>query len=165
MLKGRGRGRMRKSFSYSIAALFVMILTACSNEQDVVTLYKQEKPINLNIYIPETFTDNQQETIKVKLTQAGEPLEDADYVHFEIWNQEGSVHYEMEQAKKEKNGIYSVRKDFSEDGLYFVQVHASNDGSIIMPQKQFVVGKLTENDVEFLDSHAKPQSGGHEGHH
>lgn len=156
---------MRKELSYTIAALFVMFLTACSNEQDVVTLYKQENPIHMEMDIPEKFNENQQETIKVKLTQAGEPVEDADYVHFEIWNQEGTVHYAMEQATEEKNGIYSLSKEFQEEGLYFLQVHASNDGSIVMPQMQFVVGKLTENDVEFLESNAKPQSGGHEGHH
>ncbi len=156
---------MRKGISYSIAVLFVIFLAACADEENVTSLYEQETPIQIEVTIPEKFADNQLEIMKAKLTQAGEPVEGADYVHFEIWNQAGTVHYEMEQASEEGNGIYSLSKDFNEEGLYFVQVHASNDGSIIMPKKQFVVGKLTESDKEFLEQDTQPQSGGHEGHH
>ncbi|WP_175640383.1 FixH family protein [Metabacillus schmidteae] len=156
---------MRKGFSCSIVMFFAIFLAACADEDNVASLYKQENPIDVEIMIPEKFTENQQETIKAKLTQAGEPVEGADYVHFEMWNQEGTVHYEMEQANEEGKGIYSLSKDFNEEGLYFVQVHASNNGSVIMPKKQFVVGKLTANDEEFLKENKKPQSGGHEGHH
>ncbi|OAS89173.1 FixH family protein [Metabacillus litoralis] len=156
---------MRKKFISILTMLFVFLLSACSNQQAVEKLYAQESPLKIEVFIPESFSANKKETIKVQLKQDGKPLKEADYVHFEIWNQEGSVYYSMESAISEGNGIYSLSKDLDVEGLYFIKVHASNNGSIITPQKQFVVGKLTENDEKFLNKGTKLEIEGHEHHH
>jgi hypothetical protein len=96
--------------------------------------------VESEIIIPKSFSDNKQETIKVFLTQAGKKVEDADFVHFEIWKQDGSLKNNMEEAEEKGSGVYSLNKNFDSDGLYYIKVHAGNDGSIIMPQKQYCRG-------------------------
>lgn len=156
---------MKKYVCFFFAVICSIFLTACSGEEDAANLYKQEQPLELNIIIPESFSANHQETIMAVLIQDGKKVKGADYVHFEIWKQDGSVNYGMEEARDEENGTYSLRKSFDSEGLYFIKVHASNKGSIIMPQKQFIVGKLSESDISFLKKGAQIEDGSHENHH
>ncbi|KKI88654.1 hypothetical protein WQ54_31085 [Bacillus sp. SA1-12] len=152
-----------------IQPVFVLILSlflsACSLKEDAADLYQKESPLEAEIIIPETFSNNNQENIKVVLTQDGKKVEGADYVHFEIWKQDGSLHYNMEQAKEVGNGKYALSKDFDSNGLYYIKVHASNNGSIIMPQKQFVVGGLTESELQYLKQDLPKNDAVHEHHH
>lgn len=156
---------MKKNISMSMIFILSLLLSACSLKQDVTNLYKQETPLESEIIIPESISANKQETIKVILTQDGKKVEGADYVHFEIWKQDGSVKFDMEQAKEEGNGTYSLSKNFDSEGLYYIKVHASNDGSIIMPQKQFVVGELSESEIKFLQRGKPKQQESHKNHH
>ncbi|WP_078410600.1 FixH family protein [Priestia abyssalis] len=142
-----------------------LLLSACSLKQDAANLYKQETPLESDIIIPASFSANQQETVKVLLTQGGKKVEDPDFVHFEIWKQDGSVKYPMEQAEEIGNGMYRLSKEFDREGLYYIKVHASSDGSIIMPQKQFIVGELSEKELKFLQEGLQIQEASHEHHH
>ncbi|MBO0587481.1 FixH family protein [Sporosarcina sp. E16_8] len=156
---------MKKSIGISLILIFSLLLGACSLKQDVANLYKQETPLESEIIIPESISANKQETIKVILTQDGKKVEGADYVQFEIWKQDGSVKFDMEQAEDEGNGTYSLSKKIDSEGLYYIKVHASNHGSIIMPQKQFVIGELSENEKKFLRKGKPKQQESHENHH
>lgn len=142
-----------------------ILLSACSLKEDVADLYKTENPLEAEVILPESFLDSQKETIEVLLTQDGEKVNGADYVHFEIWKQDGTLHYNMEPAKEMGNGIYALSKDFHSDGLYYLKVHASNNGSIITPQMQFVVGDLSKEELEILQDDLPITEGGHEHHH
>ena len=155
---------MKNNICISLIFIFSLLLSACSLEKDVTNLYKKETPLEAEIIIPASFSANTQETIKAVLTQGGKMVENADFVHFEIWKQDGSIKYSMEQAEAEGNGIYSLSKNFDSDGLYYIKVHASNDGSIIMPQKQFIVGKLSESELKFLQKGIQKQEESHEHH-
>jgi YtkA-like len=156
---------MKKNIGISLIFIFSLLLSACSLEPDVANLYKKEKPLESEIIIPESFSENKQETIKVVLTQDGKKVESADFVHFEIWKQDGTLKYNMEQAEEAGNGTYRLSKEFDSDGLYYIKVHASNDGSIIMPQKQFIVGDLSKSELEFLQKDVQKQNEHHEHHH
>jgi YtkA-like len=156
---------VKKNIGISLIFIFSLLLSACSLEPDVANLYKKEKPLESEIIIPESFSENEQETIKVVLTQDGKKIEGADFVHFEIWKQDGSLNYSMEEAEDLGNGTYSISKEFDRDGLYYVKVHASNDDSIIMPQKQFIVGELSKSELEFLQKSLQKQNENHEHHH
>lgn len=156
---------MKKNICIFLIFIFILLLSACSLEKDAANQYKEETPLESEIIIPESFTANKQETIKVVLTQGGKRVRSADYVHFEIWKQDGSLKYSMEQAEAEGNGTYSLSKNFDSDGLYYIKVHASNDGSIIMPQKQFIVGKLSKSDLKILQKGMHKQEESHEHHH
>lgn len=161
----KGGFTVKKNIFFSSIFIFILFLSACSLEEDVATLYKKEIPLELEIIIPETFAANKQETIKVILTQDGKKVKGADDVRFEIWKQDGSVKFNKEQVLEEGNGVYSLSMTFDSDGLYYIKVHARNNGSEIMPQKQFVVGNLSETDLNFLKQGSQKQEGTHENHH
>jgi len=148
-----------------ILLLLSFSLCACSLKPDVATLYKLEEPLQADIIIPASFSLDKPEEITISLTQNGKRVEDPDFVHIEIWKQDGSVAYEMEQAEEIGNGLYSIKKEFNQDGLYYVKAHASNDGSIIMPTKQFIVGELSANELDFLQDGVKNPEESHEHHH
>jgi hypothetical protein len=156
---------VKKNSCYSFIFILSLCLSACSSEQNVANLYKQELPLEVEIITPEFFSSTKQETIKVNLTQDGKRVEGADFVHFEIWKQDGSIKYIMEQAESEGNGTYRLSNKFEREGLYFIKVHASKDGSIIMPQKQFIVGELSKSDLNFLKNGSQKQEERHEHHH
>jgi hypothetical protein len=156
---------MKKNRYISFIFVFSLLLSACSLKEDAADLYKKEKPLEADIMIPESFSDNGQETIQVVLTQDGKKVEGADFVHFEIWKQDGFLTYNMEQAEEAGNGTYMLSKELDSDGLYYIKVHASNDGSTIMPQKQFIVGELSKSELEFLQKDLPKQNENHEHHH
>ncbi|MFP3918377.1 FixH family protein [Lysinibacillus telephonicus] len=156
---------MKKNIFIIFILIISAVLSGCSLKPNVEKLYKEETPLEAEIIIPNNFSDNEKETIQVNLTQEGEKVKDADFVHFEIWKQDGTVKYYMEEANNLGNGTYSISKDFDSEGLYFVKVHAGNKGSIIMPRKQFVVGELSESDLDFLRKGAQSEIEVHEHHH
>lgn len=156
---------VKKNRCILLIVILSTLLSACSLKQDVEKLYKEEAPLQAEIIIPNNFSANEQETIKAILTQNGERVEDADFVHFEIWKQDGSIKYSMEEANELGNGIYSISKDFDHDGLYFVKVHAGHNGSIILPKKQFVVGELSESELDSLQKGTQSENEVQEHHH
>nr|WP_276541817.1 FixH family protein [Bacillus infantis] len=128
-------------------------------------MYKKEQPLQADIILPESFAAGEDVPIRAVLTQNGKKMADADYVHFEIWKRDGTVHYPMEEAADKGEGVYQLAKKFEQDGVYTIKVHASSAGSLIMPQKRFVVGELTEAELEELMKEGEAPSGSHEGHH
>ena len=156
---------VRKSICISFILHVSLLLSACSLNQDVANLYKKEIPLEVEIILPQSFSDNNQETIKATLTQEGKRITGADFVHFEIWKQDGSLKYGMEEAEEVGNGMYSITKEFDRNGLYYIKVHAGNNGSIIMPQKQFIIGELSESELKFLQKGLQKQAESHEHHH
>lgn len=142
----------------TLIVILSLFLTGCTLNKEVENLYKKESPLEAEIIVPDSFSKDNKETIKVILTQNGERVEDADFVHFEIWKQDGSLSYNMEEAENVGNGNYSLTKDFNREGLYFIKVHASSGGSTIIPVKQFVVGELSKSDVDFLKKNVQQQN-------
>ena len=140
-------------------------LSGCSLDPDAVKLYKQETPLEAEVIVPGLLEATEAATIQVILTQDGEKVETPDYVHLEIWKQDGTVNYGMKEAHNDGNGHYSLSRSFEKEGLYYVQVHASNNGSFIMPTKQFIVGELSESDLHALQSDAPDVSGSAGSHH
>lgn len=142
-----------------------VLLGGCSLDENTEELYKTEQPLHADIILPESFSAGEEVPIRAVLTQNGKKVADADYVHFEIWKQDGTVHYPMEEAADAGEGVYQLVKKFEQDGIYIIKVHASSAGSLIMPQKRFVVGELTEAELEELMKEGEAPSGSHEGHH
>ncbi|WP_306009973.1 FixH family protein [Bacillus sp. MMSF_3328] len=142
-----------------------VLLGGCSLDDNAEELYKIEQPLQAEIMLPDSFAAGEDVPIRAVLTQNGEKVAGADYVHFEIWKRDGSVHFPMEEAADEGEGVYQLTKKFEQDGVYIIKVHASSAGSLIMPQKQFVVGELTEAELEELMKEGEAPSGSHEGHH
>ncbi|MCP3027783.1 FixH family protein [Halobacillus sp. A5] len=145
--------------------IIVMMLTGCSLKQDADSLYNTETPLDADIMIPESIKINEKEEIKVILTQGGHRVKDADFVHVEIWKQDGSVSYRMEEAMNNGDGVYILRKELDSEGLYYAKLHAGNDGSVIVPQKQFIVGELSSSEIDALKEDLPKQNANQEPHH
>lgn len=156
---------MKKYTYVLLVCLIGLFLSACSLKEDAADLYKKEIPLEAEIEIQSSVKVDKTATIKVALTQNGAKVDNADYVHFEIWKQDGSIKKNMEEAKNEGNGVYSISKKMDSNGLYFVKVHASNEDSIIMPQQQFIIGELSDSELEYLQKDVKVQEESHEHHH
>ncbi|WJE17207.1 FixH family protein [Halobacillus sp. ACCC02827] len=148
-----------------VLLIFPTVLTGCSLKEDAASLYKTETPLAADIHLPNSIQPDEEEAITIDLTQNGRPAADPDYVHYEIWKDDGSVSYPMKEARRVEAGVYSIDMTFKSDGLYHIKLHAESDGSTIVPQKQFVVGELTEEDRQSLEdgSSKEPSSSGH--HH
>lgn len=146
--------------------LVIPLLSACGHVKDTANdFYKKEKPLEIKMVLPASVSKGKQTTIKAILTQDKKTVDDADFVHFEIWKQDGSVKFGMEEAENEGKGLYSISKQFDTDGLYYIKVHAGNADSTIMPQHQLVVGKLSEQEKRVLQEGQTEQSTTHEHHH
>ena len=72
--------------------------------------------------------------------QGNEPVHDAQEVQFEVWKENQKKMSEKIAAKLEKDGIYTAKKQFQEDGIYYVQAHVTARGMHVMPVKKLVVG-------------------------
>lgn len=142
-----------------------LVLAACSLNTGVASLYKEESPLHADIQIPESFKDNAEDVISIALEQNGGSVENPDFLHAEIWKQDGSLSFPMEEVEQDENGTFYVKKDFDEDGLYFIKLHASSNGSIITPKKQFIVGELSDEELEILQEGAQEEEVDHEHHH
>lgn len=143
-----------------------LFLTACSSDIDKsATLYQTELPIDVTVSIPKQIEYGQEYTIKVSFMQGSERIIDADFVHFEVVKQDGSINFGMSEATSDGNGIYSKQMRFDSEGLYFLKIHAGNKGSTIMPTRQIIVGSLTDNDQLFLQQNIPIPETNHEGHH
>lgn len=133
------------------------ILSACSASEDAADLYKKEKPLQVEVDMPEPLSAETTQTVKAVLKQDGKPVEGAGFVHFEIWKQDHSIRYPMEEAAEIGNGVYQMDIRFKEDGLYYLEVHAGNEGSLVSPVWQFIVGELSEQEMESLKQGAPTQ--------
>ncbi|WP_066059655.1 FixH family protein [Robertmurraya korlensis] len=146
-------------------AIIVLFLGGCSLKEDVAELYLQEKPLHAEVTLPESISSREQVPLKVILTQDGKRVEEVDSLEFEFWKHDDFLHATSEQPIKLEAGIYGTTKKFDSDGLYYLKIHASNDGSIIMPQIQVVVGELSNSELEYLQKDVQEKEEGHDHHH
>ncbi len=132
---------MKKHTAWIVGLLFI-ILTACgSKAEQPKTAVPQ--PIEAKLLIPEQTKVNEAVTISTQISQNGKPVDDADEVKYEIWKNEEKEKSEMIDAKKTEKGIYAINKAFSEDGVYYVQVHVTARGMHTMPKSTITVGNAT----------------------
>jgi hypothetical protein len=154
---------MKKKWNYINLIILSLMLGACSPNEDAAELYQQESPLQADINMPQAFSGD--EPFRISLTQEGQKVDDANFVHFEIWKADGTFRLPMEEAEPAGDGTYTFNQKLTEDGLYYVKIHADSNGSIIMPTKPFAVGELSKSDVEALNGMAPDESNHHEGHH
>lgn len=146
--------------------LSVLLLSACSASPEAADRYVKEIPLMAEVNIPDVLSVQQPETIEIILTQDGKRVPGADFVHYELWSHDGSLRDPMTDAVEVGDGVYTVTKTFVKEGLYFIKLHSGNNGSIIIPQKPFAVGKLSEAELAYLEAGTLTfQEGTAEHHH
>ncbi|QOS97261.1 FixH family protein [Brevibacterium sp. JNUCC-42] len=159
---------MNKLFISIVMVPALLLASACTASTDQSsTQNTTPKLVEVDILIPEEISLNEESVLKVQLTQGKENVEDAEDIQFEIWNSNRKEASELIKAQHEKGGIYSVKKTFKENGIYYVQTHVMARGLHVMPKKQFVVGNVSEEELNSIkeESQNQEQSHGHGHHH
>jgi len=156
--------KLKRNLTLGLSAFLFLGTSACGLREDAATLYKQETPLQVEIKNEPKISANQETEIQAILIQNRQAVIDADFMHVEILKQDGTVAAPMEEAINEGNGIYSFSARFKEDGLYYIRIHAGNEGSLISPRKQIIVGHLTDAEIESLKQGPKNQESS-SGHH
>ncbi|MFT8321248.1 MAG: FixH family protein [Bacillus sp. (in: firmicutes)] len=164
MHKGGVVDLQKKIGIYLLAFVTASLLSACSLKEGTEKGYKQETPLQIEVKMPKQFEAQKAEEITVVLSQAGNKPLSIQSISMDIWKQDSQFQKKSLPLTKNKNGVYTTKQTFDKEGLYFVKVHASTTQSTIMPTKQFIVGKLTDKDQEFLRKQA-PEEQVMEHHH
>lgn len=148
-----------------ILFLSLLFLSACANEE---TKQQEQAPeiIEVSITTPEIIKVQDEITIEASVLQGKEKVTDADEVKFEIWKA-GQDDHEMVKAKHQKDGIYSIKKTFSEGGNYYIVAHTTARRMHSMPKKEITVEAAeAEKQAEGTEhSHDDHQSEGSEHEH
>jgi hypothetical protein len=137
---------MRK---FLLSILLLLIMCACSVSNDENNTSSQNDQTNAAAELPEVEVEiehepipaNEETTIKAMVTQGDEPVPDAKYVKFEIWNnQDGQDASVMLEAEHVESGNYKIEYTFEKEGTYQIIAHTQVDDLHTMPQKEVVVG-------------------------
>lgn len=131
-----------------IALLFIVTLTTlggCSgnsaehNHMQAAANVSME-PIKVELsWGPEQGKVNEPVTFKVVVTQAGEPVDDAKEVLFEIVDKDDeSVKVEL-KGTSAGSGTYQAEGTFAQDGAYSVTSHVTARTQHSMPSKELTV--------------------------
>lgn len=147
----------------------LLILSACSKEE-AKQREKAPEMIEVTITTPEKIKAQEETTINASVLQGKEKVTDANEVKFEIWKS-GQDDHEMVEAKHDQDGIYSVKKTFTEGGNYFIVAHTTARHMHSMPKKEITVEtaeaeKQAEGTEHSHDDHQSESSEHeHDDHH
>ncbi|TDL30955.1 hypothetical protein E2R51_16665 [Jeotgalibacillus sp. S-D1] len=159
---------MKKQMTFLLASA-ILLLTACNGGENSQS-EEAPKVVEADIIIPDTIEPNEETVLQVKLSQDGEPVEDANDVMFEIWNDVEGGESETHDASHVGDGIYEIKMTFEETSLYSLQTHVTARDMHVMPKRQFAVGEVTEEQINTAEENARNQSstfmesGDHDGH-
>lgn len=125
----------------------ILVLSACgtSDESKNSTSGEVIKPIEVNLTIPDKADIGETVKLEVAVTQAGEAVEDADEVEFEVWKDGAQDKSKLLKSEHEGKGVYTADITFEENAVYFVQSHVTARDMHTMPKTQITVGKADQN--------------------
>ena len=157
---------MKKVLLLSFMLLLSVIATACgtsSNEQET-TQGSEEEGKSTEEQAPEiptvdvTFESDplpveEETTIQATVTQGGDPVEDAEYVDFEIWNkQDGKENSTTVESEHIGDGVYEITHTFEKAGMYEMFAHTQVGDLHTMPKNTIQVGNEMAMEDESTDS-------------
>ncbi|MNJ36789.1 FixH family protein [Paenibacillus bouchesdurhonensis] len=138
-----------KKWTAALLVLVIAVLAGCSSASDQTRLLN-EIPEIIEVQIqsdPEELKLGESVAIQAKVTQGGEDVTDAKSVIFEVWYS-GDEEHEMLEGTHTGNGVYGIERTFDKDGVYNVIAHVTARDMHNMPRKQFIVGTVSEEEIE-----------------
>lgn len=147
---------VRMGILFLVSLLFCTACNSNNETQDLndnqakedQTNHQQHDPtsdsLEVEIIMPDRLPLKKEVTLKAHLTAGKENVDDAQEVQFEVWKENEKKQSEMIDGKLDKDGVYTAKKTFEEEGIYYIQAHATARGMHVMPVKKFVVGKSLE---------------------
>ncbi|MFT4399996.1 FixH family protein [Bacillus sp. SW14] len=152
---------MKRGLSFCFLIILMFLLTSCTVDPNAADQYIQSKPLDVEMILYSSLSKNKEQELKIKLMQEGKIVENATNVKFEIWKENHKEHSEVVKAEYDNNGIYVATKTFTDDGLYNIKADVKTRDIHVMPTRQVIVGKLSEEEKNALKTNDEK----HEGHH
>jgi len=133
-----------------VLTILIVLVTGCTGSEDAATNEMPEM-IKVQFVVPEKATVQEPVALQIKLTQGGQPVEAADHVQFQVWNElDGAPEQALMTAEDLKElgaldasevdkGLYEIQHTFEEPGTYIVQVHVTHGAMHSMPKKKIIV--------------------------
>lgn len=129
----------RKIALIAAMVLMAVALAACNESKADIDEDTLAEPIIVDLKInPETVAAGEKVFIEAKVTQAGQPVEDADSVEIEV-TQEGGGLSATVPIEHDQGGIYKLEKTFDQPGTYRIISHVTARGQHSMPLKELTV--------------------------
>lgn len=127
--------------------MIIVLLSACgkSDESTKNTDDDVIKPIDAALDVPDKADINGAVTFSVTLTQGMEAVDDASEIEFEVWKDGEKEESNMIQANHQKDGVYTGKNTFKENGIYYVQSHVTARDMHTMPKAKITVGNVDKN--------------------
>lgn len=127
--------------------MIIIVLSACGKSDDSTNNADDEmiKPIDAALDVPEKSDVNKPVEFSVAVTQEEKAVDDADEVEFEVWKDGAKSDSEMIEGTQDENGVYTAKKTFKENGIYYIQSHVTARGMHTMPKTKIIVCKVDEN--------------------
>ncbi|WP_418039355.1 FixH family protein [Paenibacillus xylanilyticus] len=142
--------------------IIILLLTTvgCSNDEQSQSTDTLEM-IKVQLMVPDKVSIQDDVALQIKLTQGGQPVDDADHVQFQVWNEkdepaapavdQGMMNPEDLEAQgaitaqSTGDGIYEANYAFEETGVYVVQVHVTAGAMHSMPRTKVTVESASDN--------------------
>ncbi|RSL34935.1 hypothetical protein D7Z54_03660 [Salibacterium salarium] len=133
--------------SYRMVAASLFLLSACGEaDEEKQTGESSLEPIEVEIDMAESAEVEKEIEIGAKVTQADEPVEDADEVLFEIWKEGAKESSEEILAEENENGVYSISESFADEAVFNVTAHVTARDMHQMPTEQITIGNPDDED-------------------
>ncbi|TGB03961.1 FixH family protein [Halobacillus salinus] len=150
-------------YSFLLATL---VLSACGTdtpqEENTAQGTEDEKEEAEVAAVPEVevITDeeplpvSEETTIQAKVTQDGAPVDDAEYVDFEIWNEkDGQDSSNTIESEHVGDGVYEIQYTFEKKGTYQMYAHTQVGDLHTMPKVTVQVGEMKEDKTTAESGH------------
>ncbi|MBY0116293.1 FixH family protein [Paenibacillus sp. FSL L8-0435] len=134
--------------------ILLLLTVGCSYEEQSQSGEMPEM-IKVKLMIPDKVSAKEEVALQIKLTQGEQPVNDADHVQFQVWNEQDEPEApsfdqgmmsaeELESRGATKavsigDGIYEVKHAFQESGVYVVQAHVTSGAMHTMPRTKVTV--------------------------
>ena len=143
MNEQKGMSRVKKKISvFAFTAILIVAFAAgCSQseEKEEHDNHKGTGVLQVEIEIDASPAKVKENVIfEAKVTQGGEPVEDAKEVEFEFVR-EGEETSETIEVLDQRNGIYRLEKSFTDEGTYTITTHVTARDMHAMPSKEFEI--------------------------
>ena len=146
-----GKKAVARGILFLGVAILIFILAGCSQQENTATPEQQDEPLEpvvVDLQVPEHGKVGESITVLATVTQGDEPVEDADEVVFEIWEDGNKDNSEMIDYEHHENGTYKIETTFAKEGTYMIQVHVTARRMHVMPTKQITIGDGGQQNVE-----------------
>lgn len=118
-----------------------MVLSACGKSNDSTSDTDMIKPIDAALEVPEKADVNETVKISVTVTQDAEAVDNAEEVQFEVWKDGAKSTSKMIASDHGKDGVYTAKKNFKENGIYYVQSHVTARSMHTIPKTKITIVK------------------------